>query len=93
MTRCHRALRMMTMTLKGSSEGDILFLKELLSNDSPSLPENESSNLDHFNDPSSPRPPPEPPDVEVFCFDFKPDTTMKNDFDELNKDECFDPGG
>ncbi|GJR59111.1 hypothetical protein Tco_1501273 [Tanacetum coccineum] len=34
---------------------------------------NESSNLDHFNDPSPSRPPPEPPDVEI-CFDFKPDT-------------------
>ncbi|GKE77356.1 hypothetical protein Tco_1543476, partial [Tanacetum coccineum] len=28
-----------------------------------------------------------------FTFDVKPDTTVKNDFDELNKDECFDPGG
>ncbi|GJU48751.1 hypothetical protein Tco_1218306 [Tanacetum coccineum] len=55
------------------SEGDIRFLEELLNNDSLPLPENESSNLDHFNDPSSPRPPPEPPDVEI-CFDFKPDT-------------------
>ncbi|GJU10799.1 hypothetical protein Tco_1133195 [Tanacetum coccineum] len=55
------------------SEEDICFLEELLSNDSPPLPENESSNLDHFNDPSSSRPPPEPPDVEI-CFDFKPDT-------------------
>ncbi|GJW26063.1 hypothetical protein Tco_0039874 [Tanacetum coccineum] len=36
------------------SEGDILFLEELLSNDSPSLPENESF---HFDVPSSPRPP------------------------------------
>ncbi|GJV43133.1 hypothetical protein Tco_1427669 [Tanacetum coccineum] len=36
------------------------------------LPEIESSNLDHFNDLSSPRPPPEPPDVEI-CFDFEPD--------------------
>ncbi|GJZ78882.1 hypothetical protein Tco_0643719 [Tanacetum coccineum] len=43
------------------SEGDIYFLEELLSNDFPPLLENESSNLDHFNDPSSPRPPPEPP--------------------------------
>ncbi|GKD65241.1 hypothetical protein Tco_1307349 [Tanacetum coccineum] len=40
------------------SEGDILFLEELLSNDPLPLPEIESSNLDHFNDPSSPRPPP-----------------------------------
>ncbi|GJT88052.1 hypothetical protein Tco_1069769 [Tanacetum coccineum] len=74
------------------SEGDIRFLKELLSNDPLPLPEIESSNLDHFNDPSSPRPLPEPPDVEI-CFDVEPDTTMKNDFDELNEDKCFNPGG
>ncbi|GJY71036.1 hypothetical protein Tco_0474739, partial [Tanacetum coccineum] len=55
------------------SEGDIHFLEELLNNDSIPLPENESSNLDHFNDPSPSRPPLEPPDVEI-CFDFKPDT-------------------
>ncbi|GKB61291.1 hypothetical protein Tco_0917477 [Tanacetum coccineum] len=54
------------------SEGDIRFLEELLNNDSLPLPENESSNLDHFNDPSPSRPPPEPPDVEI-CFDFMPD--------------------
>ncbi|GKF19275.1 hypothetical protein Tco_0067913, partial [Tanacetum coccineum] len=74
------------------SEGDIRFLEELLSNDPLPLPEIESSNLDHFNDLSSPRPPLEPPDVEI-CFDIEPDTTVKNDFDELNEDECFDPGG
>ncbi|GKD97989.1 hypothetical protein Tco_1381886 [Tanacetum coccineum] len=56
-----------------NSEGDIRFLEELLSNDSSPLPENKSSNLDHFNDMSSPRPPPEPPDVEI-CLNFKPDT-------------------
>ncbi|GKD98695.1 hypothetical protein Tco_1382592, partial [Tanacetum coccineum] len=55
------------------SEGDIHFLEELLNNDSLPLPENESSNLDHFNDLSPSRPLPEPPDVEI-CFDFKPDT-------------------
>ncbi|GJU03943.1 hypothetical protein Tco_1114281 [Tanacetum coccineum] len=49
------------------SEGDIRFLEELLNNDFFPLPENESSNLDHFNDPSSPRPTLEPPDVEI-CF-------------------------
>ncbi|GJZ19280.1 reverse transcriptase domain-containing protein [Tanacetum coccineum] len=38
------------------------------------LPENESSILE----PSSPHPPPEPPDV---CLNFKPDTAMKNDED------------
>ncbi|GJT97724.1 hypothetical protein Tco_1093242 [Tanacetum coccineum] len=55
------------------SEGDIRFLEELLSIDHLPLPEIESSDLNHFNDPSSPRPPPEPPDVEVF-FDFEPYT-------------------
>ncbi|GJS32101.1 hypothetical protein Tco_0530483 [Tanacetum coccineum] len=74
------------------TEGDIRFLEELLSNDPLPLPEIESSNLDHFIDPSSPRPPPEPPDVEIY-FDVEPDTTVKNDFDELNEDECFNPGG
>ncbi|GJU67720.1 hypothetical protein Tco_1253979 [Tanacetum coccineum] len=54
------------------SEGDIRFLEELLSNDSPPVPENESFSLDHFDDPSLPRPPPEPPDVEI-CFNFEPD--------------------
>ncbi|GJS66197.1 hypothetical protein Tco_0680761, partial [Tanacetum coccineum] len=41
------------------SEGDIIFLEELLRNDSSSLPENESF---HFNIPSSPRPHVKPPD-------------------------------
>nr|GEZ00222.1 hypothetical protein [Tanacetum cinerariifolium] len=55
------------------SEGDIYFLKELLSDDPLSPPENESPNFDHHDDPSFPRPPPEPPDVEIF-FDFELDT-------------------
>ncbi|GKC70952.1 hypothetical protein Tco_1116835, partial [Tanacetum coccineum] len=54
------------------SKGDIRSQEEFLSNDSPPLLENESSNLDHFNDPSSPRPPPEPPNVEI-CLNFEPD--------------------
>nr|GEV49817.1 hypothetical protein [Tanacetum cinerariifolium] len=41
------------------SEGDILILEELLSNDSLSLPKNESF---HFDIPSSPRPPAKPLD-------------------------------
>nr|GEW16769.1 hypothetical protein [Tanacetum cinerariifolium] len=52
------------------SEGDIHFLEELLSNNSITLFENESSNIDHHDDPSFLRPPPEPPDVEIF---FEPD--------------------
>nr|GEY30852.1 hypothetical protein [Tanacetum cinerariifolium] len=55
------------------SEGDIHFLKELLSNDPLPLSENESSNFDHHDDLSFSRPPPEPQDDDVF-FDFKPDT-------------------
>ncbi|GKB58028.1 hypothetical protein Tco_0914214 [Tanacetum coccineum] len=50
------------------SEGDILFLEELLSNDSSSLLENESF---HFNIPSSPRPPAKPLDDGIY---FEPDT-------------------
>ncbi|GJY48106.1 hypothetical protein Tco_0438062 [Tanacetum coccineum] len=52
------------------SEGDIIFLEELLSNDSPSLPKNESF---HFDVPSSPRPPAKPPDDGIY---FKSDTGL-----------------
>ncbi|GKA37692.1 hypothetical protein Tco_0724257 [Tanacetum coccineum] len=74
------------------SEGDIRFLEELLSNNPLPLPEIESSNLDHFNDPSSPRPLSETSDVEI-CFDVEPDTTVKNDFEELNKVNVLTQGG
>nr|GEV11605.1 hypothetical protein [Tanacetum cinerariifolium] len=57
------------------SEGDIYFLEELLSDDHFPLLENESSNFDHHNDSSFFRPPPEPPDVEIF-FDFEPNTVV-----------------
>ncbi|GJS78596.1 reverse transcriptase domain-containing protein, partial [Tanacetum coccineum] len=52
------------------SERDVSLLEESLNNDSPSLPEEESPNFDHHDDTSIPRPPPEPPDVEI-CFNFK----------------------
>nr|GEV95368.1 putative reverse transcriptase domain-containing protein [Tanacetum cinerariifolium] len=83
--------------LNYDSEGDIYFLEELLVNDSISLPKNESSNFDHHGDSSFPRPLPKPQDVEIF-FDFEPDSreliaAMMNNIDELNEDECFDPGG
>ncbi|GJW99280.1 hypothetical protein Tco_0183194 [Tanacetum coccineum] len=52
------------------------------------LPEFESF---HF-DPSSPHPPPEPPDVEISLI-IVTDAPVINNFDELNEDECFDPGG
>nr|GEV78190.1 hypothetical protein [Tanacetum cinerariifolium] len=54
---------------------DIYFLEEFLSNDTPPLPKNESSNFDHHDDLSFSRPPPEPPDVEVL-LDLKPDTSV-----------------
>ncbi|GJR36766.1 hypothetical protein Tco_1212450 [Tanacetum coccineum] len=55
------------------SEGDNLFLKELLNNDSISLPEYESFHIDLYNVPSSPRPPKKPPDDDVY-FDIELDT-------------------
>ncbi|GJT51902.1 hypothetical protein Tco_0978059 [Tanacetum coccineum] len=50
------------------SEGDIVFLDNLL-NDDPI------------------------PEYERFTFDIEPDAPVINNFDELNEDECFDPGG
>ncbi|GKC73459.1 hypothetical protein Tco_1119342 [Tanacetum coccineum] len=55
------------------SEGDVLFLEELLNNDSISLPNYESFHVDFYNVPSSPRPPEKPPDDD-FYFDIEPDT-------------------
>ncbi|GJS06784.1 hypothetical protein Tco_0363580 [Tanacetum coccineum] len=55
------------------SEEDILFLEDLLSNDSFSLSETEPFHFDHYDVPSSPRPPAKPPDDGIF-FDFEPDT-------------------
>ncbi|GKB90585.1 reverse transcriptase domain-containing protein [Tanacetum coccineum] len=50
------------------------------------LPEHESPNLDHQDNPSAPRPPPEPPDVKIR---LEPDTDVINNFDVLNKEACF----
>ncbi|GJX24616.1 hypothetical protein Tco_0230912 [Tanacetum coccineum] len=50
------------------SEGDIIFLENLL-NDDPI------------------------PEYERFTFAIEPDAPVINNFDELNEDECFDPGG
>ncbi|GJT45331.1 hypothetical protein Tco_0954046 [Tanacetum coccineum] len=32
------------------------------------------------------------PEYERFTFNIKPDAPVINNFDELNEDECFDPG-
>nr|GEY77810.1 hypothetical protein [Tanacetum cinerariifolium] len=50
-----------------------------------------------LDNPSFPHPPSEPLDVEFF-FDLEPDSgvlisAVMNNNDELNEDECFDPGG
>ncbi|GJW99180.1 hypothetical protein Tco_0180988 [Tanacetum coccineum] len=55
------------------SEGDVLFLAELLNNDYISLPEYESFHVDFYNVPSSPCPPEKPPDDDVY-FDIEPNT-------------------
>nr|GEX64333.1 hypothetical protein [Tanacetum cinerariifolium] len=55
------------------SEGDIIFLEEFLSNDSPSLLENKSFYLDVL---SSPRPPAKLPDDDGIFFDDEPDTGL-----------------
>ncbi|GJX03968.1 hypothetical protein Tco_0189884 [Tanacetum coccineum] len=33
------------------------------------------------------------PEYERFTFDIEPDAPVINNFDELNEDACFDPGG
>ncbi|GJS11210.1 hypothetical protein Tco_0368006 [Tanacetum coccineum] len=50
------------------SEGDIVFLDNLL-NDDPI------------------------PEYKHFTFNIEPDAPVINNFDELNEDKCFDPGG
>nr|GFB57325.1 hypothetical protein [Tanacetum cinerariifolium] len=75
------------------SEEEIYVLEELLVDNSIPSFENELSDFDHDN-PSFPRPPLEPPDVE---FDFEPNSgevisaVMNNKL--TDDDECFDPGG
>nr|GEW30914.1 hypothetical protein [Tanacetum cinerariifolium] len=71
-------------------EGDIRFLEELLIDDS--IPINESSESD-FDNPSFPRPPPEPPDEE---FDFEIDlgeeitVVMNDELECINSRDEFD---
>nr|GEX47849.1 hypothetical protein [Tanacetum cinerariifolium] len=74
---------------RDDSEGEIRFLEALLINDSIPFPNNESSESD-FDNPSFPRPPPEPPDAE---FNFELDAgeeilVVMNTIDEL---DCLDP--
>ncbi|GKB21760.1 hypothetical protein Tco_0855683 [Tanacetum coccineum] len=54
------------------------------------LSELESFYFDLYDDPSFPRPLPEPPDVEISLI-IETDAPVMKFFD--NEDECFDPGG
>nr|GEU75611.1 hypothetical protein [Tanacetum cinerariifolium] len=72
------------------SEGDIRFLEELLIDDSIPFPNNESPDSNFEDNPSIPRPPPEPPDAEL---DFKADSEEEipvviNDKDEFDDNYC-----
>ncbi|GJR75419.1 reverse transcriptase domain-containing protein [Tanacetum coccineum] len=49
---------------------------------------NESPNLDHQNDPSIPRPPPEPPDIEK-CFAPKAGIVIIKEFKSVSKSHDF----
>nr|GFB44486.1 hypothetical protein [Tanacetum cinerariifolium] len=71
------------------SKGDVRFLEELLINDSILSHESYDSNFE--DNPSIPRPPPKPPDIESF-FDLKPDVIAEEISDKLNEDKCFKPG-
>nr|GFC03002.1 hypothetical protein [Tanacetum cinerariifolium] len=82
-------------------QGDIRFLEELLIDNS--ILSHESSDFNFEDNPNEssdfednslfPRPPSKPPDVE-FCFDLEPNliSTVMDNIDKLNEDECFDPG-
>ncbi|GJX24064.1 hypothetical protein Tco_0228509 [Tanacetum coccineum] len=54
------------------------------------FPEFESFHFDF--DPSFPRPPSKPPDVEISLI-IETNAPVINNVDELNEDECFDLGG
>ncbi|GKG03476.1 hypothetical protein Tco_0311112 [Tanacetum coccineum] len=57
-------------------------------------PGDESPNLDHQDDPSIPRPPPEPPDIEK-CFEPKAGILIifiSSIISFENEDTIFDPG-
>ncbi|GKF15020.1 hypothetical protein Tco_0056482, partial [Tanacetum coccineum] len=48
--------------------------------------DSEDEDNDHQDDPSIPRPPSEPPDVEI-CLHFEPDAPVIDNFNELNEDQ------
>ncbi|GJX66931.1 reverse transcriptase domain-containing protein [Tanacetum coccineum] len=74
-------------------QNSIQVLISIVISDNSNNPLLELSEFQSFHfDPSFPRPPPEPPDVEISLI-IKIDAPMINNFAELNEDECFDLGG
>ncbi|GJZ85515.1 hypothetical protein Tco_0650854 [Tanacetum coccineum] len=71
------------------SEGDIIFLEELLSNDSLSLPENESFHFDRYYDPSSPRPPTKPPNDDHIELDTRVFTKVVDDISDNSTRDLY----
>ncbi|GJT01072.1 hypothetical protein Tco_0822241 [Tanacetum coccineum] len=76
-----RSGRMISIVISDNSNNPLL-----------ELPKFESFHFDLYDDQSFPRPPPEPPDVEISLI-IETDAAVIDNFDELNEDECFDPGG
>ncbi|GJV91425.1 retrotransposon protein, putative, ty1-copia subclass [Tanacetum coccineum] len=70
---------------------------KLLTNDSFSLPENESFHFNRYYVPSSPRPPEKPPDGDGIYFDIEPDmgvlTAFNHAFQKLFMDELKEVKG
>ncbi|GKB48836.1 hypothetical protein Tco_0899589 [Tanacetum coccineum] len=73
--------RLISVAISDNSNNPLLELLKL-----------ESFYFDLYDDPLFPRPPPEPPDVEISLI-IETDAPVINNVDELNKDECFDSGG
>nr|GFC58456.1 hypothetical protein [Tanacetum cinerariifolium] len=67
------------------SEGDVRFLEELLIDDS--ILSHESSDSNFKDNPSFPRPPPEPPDAETDAREEIP--VVMSDKDKFNEDYYF----
>ncbi|GJX67936.1 hypothetical protein Tco_0303663 [Tanacetum coccineum] len=63
-------------------QGDLFGVME---NNDIFIPEYESFHFDLYDVPSFPRPPPEPPDVEI-CLKFETIAAVKNDSNKLNED-------
>ncbi|GKB27758.1 reverse transcriptase domain-containing protein [Tanacetum coccineum] len=87
------SLHMSPILVEDSEEIDILLVPDDLIppgvEDADSEDEvNESPNLDHQDDPSIPRPPPEPPDIEK-CFEPKAEILIIKEFKGVSKSHDF----